>query len=118
MLATGYVASSILLSGFYLRIKDIKIGFIRALSWLSYTKYAMQGVGRVELAGRTWDSSTCQQTSTGQCFLAVQPCHCVSGFSSGAVTFFQARKACSIFKGGSIIFSAAAGMKGQKRLSK
>ena len=68
VLATGYVASSILLSGFYLRIKDIKIGFIRALSWLSYTKYAMQGVGRVELAGRTWDPSTCQQTSTGQCF--------------------------------------------------
>ena len=65
VLATGYVASSILLSGFYLRIKAIKIGFIRALSWLSYTKYAMQGMGRIELHNRTWDASTCNQTSAG-----------------------------------------------------
>ncbi len=66
VLATGYVASSILLSGFYLRIKAIKIGFIRALSWLSYTKYAMFSMGRIELHGRTWDSSTCSDTQAGE----------------------------------------------------
>lgn len=58
-LATGYVAASILLSGFYLRISAIKIGFIRALSWVSYTKYAMQAMGRIELLGRVWSPSTC-----------------------------------------------------------
>ncbi len=67
VLATGYVASSILLSGFYLRIKDIKIGFIRALSWLSYTKYAMQAMGRIQLHGVTWDPSTCRSSPAGSC---------------------------------------------------
>lgn len=62
VLATGYVAASILLSGFYLRIKEIKVGFIRGLSWLSYTRYAMQGAGKIELQGRVWDPSTCVST--------------------------------------------------------
>ena len=68
VLATGYVASSILLSGFYIRIKAIKIGFIRALSWLSYTKYAMQGMGRIELHNRSWDPSTCSSSAAGAHF--------------------------------------------------
>ena len=38
VLATGYVAASILLSGFYLRIGDMRLAFMRGLSWLSYTK--------------------------------------------------------------------------------
>ena len=38
VLATGYVAASILLSGFYLRIGDMRRAFMRGLSWLSYTK--------------------------------------------------------------------------------
>lgn len=38
VLATGYVAASILLSGFYLRINDMKLAFMRGLSYLSYTK--------------------------------------------------------------------------------
>jgi hypothetical protein len=38
VLATGYVAASILLSGFYLRIDDMKLAFMRGLSYLSYTK--------------------------------------------------------------------------------
>ena len=38
VLATGYVAASILLSGFYLRINDMKLGFMKGLSYLSYTK--------------------------------------------------------------------------------
>ena len=38
VLATGYVASSILLSGFYLSINDMKLGFMKGLSYLSYTK--------------------------------------------------------------------------------
>ena len=61
-LATGYVASSILLSGFYLRISAIKYAFCRGLSWLSYTKYAMQAMGRIELLGRVWSPDTCTFT--------------------------------------------------------
>jgi len=38
VLATGYVAISILLSGFYLRIDDMKLALMRGLSYLSYTK--------------------------------------------------------------------------------
>ena len=39
VLATGYVAASILLSGFYLRVADMKLAVMRGLSYLSYTKY-------------------------------------------------------------------------------
>ena len=59
--ATGYVATSILLSGFYLRISAIKYAVIRGLSWASYTKYAMQAMGRIELLGRMWGPDTCSQ---------------------------------------------------------
>jgi hypothetical protein len=86
VLATGYVAASILLSGFYLRSRDMQLtamkgfrwvaatgGGGRALVWrfvaararaltlppspsyLSYTKYAMEGVSQIELRGQTWD---------------------------------------------------------------
>ena len=41
VLATGYVAASILLSGFYLRVGDMRLSVMRALSWLSYTKCAL-----------------------------------------------------------------------------
>ncbi len=40
VLATGYVASSILLSGFYLRVTDMSLALMRSLSYLSYTKCA------------------------------------------------------------------------------
>ena len=55
VLATGYVASSILLSGFYLRTRDMQLRVMRVLSHLSYTKYAMEGVAQIELRGQTWD---------------------------------------------------------------
>lgn len=55
VLATGYVASSILLSGFYLRTRDMQLRVMRVLSHLSYTKYAMEGVAQVELRGQKWD---------------------------------------------------------------
>ncbi|EIE27766.1 hypothetical protein COCSUDRAFT_45983 [Coccomyxa subellipsoidea C-169] len=51
VLATGYVAASILLSGFYLRIDDMKLAVMRGLSYLSYTKYAMEAVSKLELSG-------------------------------------------------------------------
>ena len=41
VLATGYVASSILLSGFYLRVTDMSLALMRSLSYLSYTKCAL-----------------------------------------------------------------------------
>ena len=43
VLATGYVAASILLSGFYLRVGDMKLAVMRSLSYLSYTKCAGPG---------------------------------------------------------------------------
>lgn len=61
-IATGYVALSILLAGFYIRISAIKAGFVRALSWLTYTKYSVQALGRIELLGRLWGPETCQST--------------------------------------------------------
>lgn len=51
VLATGYVASSILLAGFYMRIGDMNLQFLRYFSYLSYTKYAMEGVAHLELRG-------------------------------------------------------------------
>lgn len=42
VLATSYVATSILLSGFYIRTQDMKVALMRWLSYMSYTKYAMQ----------------------------------------------------------------------------
>ena len=59
VLATSYVATSILLSGFYIRIRDMRVSVMRGLAYLSYTKYAMQGVSRLELLGRTFDDSSC-----------------------------------------------------------
>ena len=73
MLATGYVASSILMSGFYIRIQDMKVSVMRGLSYLSYTKYAMQGVARLELLGRSFDNPGCQAARAFPS-LAV-PCH-------------------------------------------
>ena len=40
VLATSYVAMSILLSGFYIRVHDMAASVMRGLSWVSYTKYA------------------------------------------------------------------------------
>ena len=58
-MATGYVTASILLSGFYIRINQISIGFLRALSWATYTKYALFGVARLELSGVVWPNVQC-----------------------------------------------------------
>ena len=68
------MATSILLSGFYIRIKDMKVSVMRGLSYLSYTKYAMQGVSRLELAGRLFDSSSCPSTAGTQLLC---PCLCL-----------------------------------------
>ena len=40
VVATAYVALSILLSGFYIRVADMAVSVMRGLSWISYTKYA------------------------------------------------------------------------------
>ena len=40
MIATAYVALSILLSGFYIRVASMAVSIMRGLSWVSYTKYA------------------------------------------------------------------------------
>ena len=83
-MATGYVTASILLSGFYIRINQISIGFLRALSWATYTKYALSGVARLELAGVVWPDVQC----------SAQPA--TRGTSSlRAISFRGAPKSCS-----------------------
>lgn len=63
MLATGYVAASILLSGFYLRIDDMKLAVMRGLSYLSYTKCAPQSIAaQFSLA----DCSYADKAATGK----------------------------------------------------
>lgn len=54
IIATSYVAISILLSGFFIRISDIRLGFLRGISWCVYMKYSLIGAVRRELLGRTW----------------------------------------------------------------
>ena len=62
--ATAYVACSVLWSGFYIRVADMKVSVMRGLSWLSYTKYAMMGVSRVELQDQVYNTTACTHTST------------------------------------------------------
>ncbi len=64
VVSTGYVAMCILLSGFFIRIKDVSIGCVRALSWTSYPKYTLIALARLELLGREWSDKDCQR-STG-----------------------------------------------------
>lgn len=59
MLATGYVAVSILLGGFYIRIREIKLAPLRWLSNLSYPLFTMQGLSRLELSGIKYRPAGC-----------------------------------------------------------
>jgi hypothetical protein len=64
VLSTGYVAFCILLSGFFIRIKDVSIGFIKALSWASYPKFSMMALARLELIGRNYSDLTCKRSAS------------------------------------------------------
>ena len=63
VVSTGYVALCILLSGFFIRIKDVLIGFVRAISWASYPKYTLIALARLELLGREFSNKDCQQST-------------------------------------------------------
>ena len=51
VLATGYVAASILVSGFFIQIAQLKVAPMRWISYLSYPRYAVQGIAQIELSG-------------------------------------------------------------------
>lgn len=54
VLATGYVAASILVSGFFIQLKQLRVAPMRWLSYLSYPRYAVSGIAQLELAGVTF----------------------------------------------------------------
>jgi ATP-binding cassette, subfamily G (WHITE), member 2 len=49
VISIAYVSLSILLSGFYIRASDIPFRILRWMSYLSYPRYAFQGLAMVEL---------------------------------------------------------------------
>ncbi|KAK9802008.1 hypothetical protein WJX73_010401 [Symbiochloris irregularis] len=51
VLATGYVAASILVSGFFIRLHDLKVAPMYWISFLSYPRYAVSGTAQLELTG-------------------------------------------------------------------
>jgi hypothetical protein len=59
VLATGYVAVSILLGGFYIRISEIKLAPLKWLSNLSYPLFTMQGLAHLELSGIRYRPAGC-----------------------------------------------------------
>ena len=65
IVAIGYIANCILLGGYFIRIQDIKFHFLRALSWLSYSKYTMDALGRNELHNIVWDPRKCSLNRSG-----------------------------------------------------
>lgn len=54
VLATGYVAASILVSGFFIQLKALRVAPMRWISYLSYPRYAVAGIAQLELAGVTF----------------------------------------------------------------
>ena len=57
--ATIYITFSLLICGFYIRIKDMTLSVIRGLTWASYCKYTFQALAYTELEDRTWDPAPC-----------------------------------------------------------
>ena len=49
VLAIAYVSLSILLGGFYIRISDVPFKILRSISYLSYPRFALQGLAINEL---------------------------------------------------------------------
>ena len=50
--ATAVLSASMLLAGFYLPIDAMRIGFVRGLSWASFTRYHLSGLFQIEIAGQ------------------------------------------------------------------
>ncbi|KAK9834135.1 hypothetical protein WJX81_001128 [Elliptochloris bilobata] len=59
ILATGYVALSLLLAGFYLRVGEFKLRPLVWLSYISYPRWTLQGMARVELGGHVFNPPGC-----------------------------------------------------------
>ena len=50
--ATAILSASMLLGGFYISVDAMYLGFIRGLSWASFTRYHLSGLFQIELAGQ------------------------------------------------------------------
>ena len=64
-MATIYISFSLLICGFYIRIRDMTLSVVRGLTWVSFSKYSFQGLAITELQNRVWEDPTCQPLTTG-----------------------------------------------------
>lgn len=64
-MATVYISFSLLICGFYIRIRDMTLSVVRGLTWVSFSKYTFQALAKTELQGRVWEDTTCQPLTAG-----------------------------------------------------
>ena len=55
---TGYTAINILVVDFYIRYDELKIAPMKWLSWISYARYALQGLAYNEYHGRSFKTAS------------------------------------------------------------
>lgn len=65
-LATIYISFSLLICGFYIRVRDMTLSIVRGLTWASFSKYTFQALANTELKNRVWASQTCPVVSQGE----------------------------------------------------
>lgn len=51
-LATAILSTSLMLGGFFIQVHTMYLGFVRGLSWISFTRYLISGLFHIELAGQ------------------------------------------------------------------
>ena len=69
-LAGLYVSFSLLICGYYIRVSDMTLSFVRGLSWASFNKYAFQAVAVTELGrDRMWTEACPLQTGAPTQFI-------------------------------------------------
>lgn len=57
-ITSSYVSMSLLLCGFYIRVKDMPLSFIKGLTWATFSKYTLQGLAHNEFQDRDWSDTT------------------------------------------------------------
>ena len=50
--AVAIISCDLLLGGFFIRVKSMHFDWVRAIAWLSFTRYSVVGQFRTELAGQ------------------------------------------------------------------
>lgn len=65
-ISTIYISFSLLLCGFYIRVSDMELSVVRALTWASFSKYAFNAMATVELKDRVWTDFSCPLPTEGE----------------------------------------------------